>query len=94
MTFVGDIITDQARATAHDGDGLDPNDSSIGLWEASTNIYTFDPDNYKWSVEGQLASTMPASDEVKFGHESLRLQCAASEFVGCEFRTEMVRGFL
>lgn len=71
LTLSGNEITDASRALAVQGDGL-LNDSSFGVWEATTNLCTnggFETNTTGWTAGG--TNTLAASaDRAKFGAKS------------------------
>lgn len=73
------VQTDATRTTATEGDGR-ATESSVGIWEATTNLETnggFETNDTGWSQFG--GSTIARSEvDAKFGSASLRVDTAGS----------------
>lgn len=74
LTLSGNEITDEVRRAATQGDGVTPPDSSLGLWEATTNLCTnggFATNTTGWTTGGTNTIARDTT-RAKFGVASLK----------------------
>lgn len=79
LTFTGNEITDTTRAANTQGDGL-PNDSSTGIWEATTNLVKnggIESNTNFWGTSGN-ATVGRTTSASKFGTASGTLTCSSA----------------
>lgn len=72
LTVSGNEITDATRAANIQGDGLS-NDSSFGIWEATTNLCTnggFETGTNGWGASGTGTTLVRSTSASKFGSAS------------------------
>ncbi len=79
MTLSGYEITDATRSINIQGDGRQPPDNSIGIWESTTNLVTnggFENNTTGWiatTVAGGTPSISSTAIDSKFGSHSMQL---------------------
>jgi hypothetical protein len=87
LTLSGSEITDTNRASALQGDGRQPPDSSTGIWEATTNLITnggFESNSTGWTSNagGSPATITRDTSRSKFGVASGRVDVTSSGAFG------------
>lgn len=76
LTLSGNEITDVVRAAGVQGDGRAATDSSMGIWEATTNLCTnggFETNTTGWIINGVGTTLARVTTEQKFGIASLQI---------------------
>lgn len=74
----GSEITDSIRRIAREGDGLEPDQGSVGIWETTTNLIAnggFETDTTGWIALAAGSSIARSTTRSKFGSASLRVVC-------------------
>lgn len=76
LTVSGKEMTDASRTAAIQGDGRTPPDSSVRIWEVTTNLVTnggFETNATGWVTTGATLAT--SAEQAKFGmrHETYRV---------------------
>ena len=85
LTYAGGPQTDLSRILAVEGDGIPPPDSSVGVWEATTNLIPnggLETNTTGWGARG--GSIARVSTLAKFGSNSLRCITGTGTFGGLD----------
>jgi len=88
MTFSGNEITDASRSVAKQGDGRQPPDSSMGIWEPATNLVTnggFETNATGWTSDGGSVTTAKDTSTSYFGAASLKITTPATANDGANY---------
>lgn len=86
LTLSGNEMTDASRTAAIQGDGRTPPDSSVGIWEATTNLITnggFETGVTNWTPVG--ATITSSTEQAKFGTKSGKLVAAGADGYAAAF---------
>jgi hypothetical protein len=84
FTVSGNEITDAVRVQNYQGDGRTAPDSSVGIWEATTNLITnggIESNTAGWSSSDGVATLSRDTSLSKFGNASLKVAATTTNGV-------------